>query len=227
MSRRYWILLLACFPFAISAAPVPPDDRAAKLALAYGVWTDPDKDCKFALKEGELRVSLPAAWHLLWPSREGSTNNAPRVLREVEGDFTAVVQVTFPLPKRVPKDFWPYCSGGLVAWESDKVHLIVRRSGGEVNGSEEAIFSTHNTATVCRMSVQPLDKRAESAYLRLKREGNKATTAWSRDGKKWKESDPADVAWGAKVKVGVLAENCLNDPVEIVFDQYTLILPKK
>lgn len=226
MFCRYWILLV-CFPFAVSAAPVPPDDDVAKLARAYGAWTDPDKDCKYALKEGELRISLPKAWHLLWPSREGSTNNAPRVLREVEGDFTAVVRVAFPLPKQIPKDFWPYCAGGLIAWESDKAHLIVRRSGGEVNRCAEAIFSTHNTANICSMTIQSLDKQSESVYLRLKREGNQATTAWSRDGKKWKESDPVDVAWGAKMKVGVVAENCLNDPVEIVFDQYSLTQQKK
>jgi hypothetical protein len=35
------------------------------------------------------------------------------------------------------------------------------------------------------------------------------------------------VAWGAKVKVGVVAENCLDTPVEITFDQYSLTRPKK
>jgi len=35
------------------------------------------------------------------------------------------------------------------------------------------------------------------------------------------------VEWGAKVKVGVIAENCLGASVEITFDQYSLTLPKK
>ena len=45
--------------------------------------------------------------------------------------------------------------------------------------------------------------------------------------KKWEDFDPRDVAWGARVKVGVVAENNLGVPVEVTFDQYTLSQPKK
>jgi regulation of enolase protein 1 (concanavalin A-like superfamily) len=227
MSRLYLLPLLACAPIAVSAAPVPKEDDAAELARAYGTWTDPDKACKFTLKEGELRVSLPADRHLLGTQHKGARNSAPRALREVEGDFTAVVRVTFPLRERVPKANWPYYSGGVLAWESDKEYLVIRRCGGAVDGSREAMWSHHMTGTASRLSIQEPEKQAESAYLRLKREGKKVATGWSRDGKAWKELDSVDVAWGAKVKVGVVAENCLGVPVEITFDQYSLTLPKK
>jgi regulation of enolase protein 1 (concanavalin A-like superfamily) len=223
----YYLLMLACFPFALCAAQVKKEDDAAKLERAYGAWTDADKDCKYVLKDGELRVSLPAAWHIMWKQRRGAKNNAPRVLREVEGDFTAVVRVKFQVPKSVPEEHWPYCSGGLVAWESEKEHLVIRRCGGAVNGYPEAVWSHHVTTAGTTDSVLELDKPAESAFLRLKREGKKAIVGWSRDGKAWKEFEPADVAWGAKVKVGVVAENCLDVPMEITFDQYSLTQPKK
>lgn len=222
--RRLSVLLVCALLTA--AAPVPPEDDVAKLQRVYGTWSDPDKDCRYTLKGNELRVSLPAAWHLLWTNRRGSTNNAPRVLREVEGDFTAVVRVTFPVPERVPEEHWPYCSGGVVAWESDDAYYVVRRCGGEVNGAREAIWGQHR-ADVQRDSVTGLGKPAESAFVRLKREGKKATAGWSRDGKEWKEHEAAEVPWGAKVKVGVIAENCLGKAVEVTFDQYSLIVPKK
>jgi regulation of enolase protein 1 (concanavalin A-like superfamily) len=75
--------------------------------------------------------------------------------------------------------------------------------------------------------VQGLGTPTGKAFVRLKREGQKVTAGWSRDGKAWKDFDPQDVAWGAKVKVGVVAENNLGVPVEVTFDQYSLTQPKK
>ena len=192
------LLLLACAPLAANAAPVPKEDDTANLLRAYGTWSDPDKDCKYVLKGGELRVSLPKDEHLLAPEREGRKNNAPRLLSEVKGDFTAVVRVTFPVPERVPKGFWPYCSGGLIAWESNERYFVVRRSGGDVNGNQEAIWTTQTTGLAIKIRVQGLGKPAESAFVRLKREGKKAIVGWSRDGKAWKDDEPVDVEWGGR-----------------------------
>jgi hypothetical protein len=61
----------------------------------------------------------------------------------------------------------------------------------------------------------------------MKREGRTVSAGWSRDGRAWKDFDPAEVGWGARIKVGVVAENCLGTPVEITFDQYSLTQPKK
>jgi regulation of enolase protein 1 (concanavalin A-like superfamily) len=221
------VLLITLAPIVLSAAPAPKDESAEKLKRIYGEWNDPDKDCKYTWKDDILQIALPAAWHLLFPGRRDSTNNAPRVLRELVGDFTAVVRVTFPIPKDVHKEFWPYCSGGLIVWESDKGHLVLRRSGGEVNGNAEAIWSHNYGATGVRISVQSPGKQADSAFLRLKREGDKLIPGWSRDGKKWKDLEPAEVTWRARIKVGIVAENCLGVPVEITFDHYSLTQPKK
>lgn len=220
-------VMLVCLPLTVAAAPVPPEGEAAKLRQTYGTWTDPDKDCRYTLKGSELRVSLPASWHIQWPNRRGATNNAPRILREVEGDFTAVVRVTFPVPDQVPKEVWPYCSGGLVAWESDTAYYLVRRCGGEVNGNREAAWSHHVAADAHASAVQGLGKPAESALVRLKRTGKQVTAGWSRDGKEWTDFHSTDVAWGAKVQVGVIAENCLDKTAEITFDEYSLTVPKK
>ena len=225
--RYLHLLLLGVVPLVLSAAPIPKESEASKLYRIYGTWSDPHKDSKFALKGSELRVALPAAERLVGKEREGARDNAPRALREVEGDFTAIVRVTFPVPERVPMSYWPYCSGGIVAWESDKSYLVARRTGGKVNGSAETIWShvIYETQTIA--TIQGVEKRADAAFVRLKREGNKAIVGRSRDGKAWKDFVPFDVAWSDKIKVGVVAENCLGEPVEITFDQYSLTQPKK
>ena len=67
----------------------------------------------------------------------------------------------------------------------------------------------------------------EAAFVRLKREGQDVTTAYSRDGKEWFEFNVWTVAWSDTVKVGVVAENGNNTPFNVTFDQYTLMQPKK
>lgn len=229
MLRRILLVLLAGAPFGAVAAPVPSPDDRAKLAQAYGVWTNPDKDCTFKLTGGEIKVSLPAANHLLGKRYEGATDNAPRALREVEGDFTAVVRVVIPIPDRLPKTFEPHSAGGLLAWVAEKRYFAVQFAGGRSFGTKapEAITGLHLREKDELMLGQELGKPTGTAFVRLKREGKKVTAGWSRDGKMWKDFEPQEVAWGAKVKVGVVAENNLGKPVEVTFDQYQLTQPKK
>lgn len=226
MSFRVVLLPLVCVPLSAVAAPVPPDSDITKLTRAYGTWTDPDKDCKFKLDGGELRVTIPASHHMVSKPVEGARNNAPRALREVGGDFTAVVRVVIPIPDRLPDTNWPYCSGGLLAWTPDG-HFVVRLCGGRVNGLREAIWGHYMVGTLDHIMVKELGAPTGKAFVRLNREGQKLTAGWSRDGKAWKDLTPVDVAWGAKVKVGVVAESNLGVPVEVTFDQYSLTQPKK
>ena len=110
MPRCTMLLLLSCLPLSVAvAAPVPPGADLTAIERAYGTWADPDKDCNFKLTGGELKVSLPASGHLLGTSYKG-TNNAPRAMRDVEGDFTAVVRVVVPVPDKATLG-WSYASG--------------------------------------------------------------------------------------------------------------------
>ena len=115
-----------------------------------------------------------------------------------------------------------------MAWESDARFLVLRRAGGLLIGDSEGIV-THHAAPVPVTSIQTFGnvKPTESAFVRLKREGDRLILGWSRDGKAWKEFEPVEVGWRARVKVGVVAENSLGVPVEIAFDQYSLTQPKK
>lgn len=143
----------------------------------------------------------------------------------------AVVRVTYPIPKsipkQVPKNAIPYWSGGLIAWESKRAYLIVRRCAGRAFGKPEAVWTQWpRQSDYFNMSVG-FDKPADAAYLRLQRQGDAVTAGWSADGKDWDDFVPMKLGWEAKLKVGVVAENTLETPVEITFNQYRLTTSKK
>lgn len=228
MTRRYLLALLALTPLA--AAPVPREDEAAKLRHVYGAWSDRDGDCAFKLSGGELRVSLPAKEHALAsPVRQPrGAENAPRVLREVEGDFVAVVRVAFPLPARGPAEKGKFaCAGGLLAWVDQNDWVAVRRCAVSEEDLAEEFWSSQREGFVTSAKVHPSAKPEGSGLVRLRREGGEVRTGWSRDGKEWKEFGVWKVKWGGPVKVGVVAENSLKAPVEVTFDRYELTQPKK
>ena len=57
----------------------------------WGKVVDPDGDCKFDAARGSLSIAIPGTHHNLNPAVR---QNAPRVLQEVEGDFTVQVRVS-------------------------------------------------------------------------------------------------------------------------------------
>ena len=84
---RRALLVLVTGPLLLLAAPVPKDTDAQKLAKLYGTPVDPLKDCKFTLDGGKLTVTAGKGDHDL--SVQNKEMNAPRVLKEIEGDFEA------------------------------------------------------------------------------------------------------------------------------------------
>src|SRR4051812_14203958 len=83
---------------AALAAPVPKEDDAARMVRVYGIAEDPDKDTGFKPSGDTLHLILPQEKRLLgW-----RTANAPRVWREVRGDFTVAVRVSFPIRAEIP-----------------------------------------------------------------------------------------------------------------------------
>jgi hypothetical protein len=227
MPRLYLLLLLVGVPLAVVAAPVPAEAEKSNVQRVYGTWTDPDNDCKFKMPGGELRVAIPATDHSLGGPLAGP-ENAPRALREVDGDFTAVVRVSFPIPERGPKrEGKSLCSGGLLAWAGKDDYVVVRRCAVSTNGVAESFWGSQQIGILNTTTVQDMAKPESAGFVRLKREGDKVIAGWSRDAKTWEEFDAREVDWGDKVKVGIVAENIFQVPFEVTFDRYELTQPKK
>jgi hypothetical protein len=220
--------LLLVVPAVLVAAPVPPE---ARVRDAYGVWLDPDKDCKYEVRDGKLRVAIPDAHHSMYPNP--GKWNAPRLWREVEGDFTVTVRVSFPIRSAAPtadESRLAFAAGGLIAWAGDDDHVRVVRREHTSNGQPEEWFGRfppYLGGKGERIAYSSGQLPGEAAYLRLERRGDKITSGHSRDRSAWYEFAAVAVKWGEKVRVGVVAENGYNAPFAAEFDEYTLTVHKK
>src|SRR5262249_23997151 len=67
------------------------DARKPRVIEGWGSVVDPDGDCTVKGEQGKLTMTVPNKLHNLNPA---IASNAPRVLQEVAGDFTAFVKVT-------------------------------------------------------------------------------------------------------------------------------------
>ena len=229
---RAAILALVFAPAAAAlAAPVPAE---SKVKDAYGAWADPDKDCEATARDGKLRIAIPAKPHSM--NYNAAKYNAPRLWREVEGDFTAVVRVGFPIPGGggpfTETNRWAYHGAGLIAWAGDDDHVRVLRQAHTSDKQLEEQFTLYlpylgGKGGKMHTAVPLAEKTNHSAYLRVERRGDKVATAFSYDKGDWQSLGSATVGWGAMVKVGVVAENNFNAPFEATFDQYELTRPKK
>jgi regulation of enolase protein 1 (concanavalin A-like superfamily) len=205
------------------ATGTPAPEPTGTELPGWGLAIDPDKDCKFTPKAGSIAIDVPAAMHDSGgPDRKF---NAPRVLREVDGDFVLTVKVGGdfkPGPRSTNPRSVPYLAGGILVW-SDSDNFIrleraaMRRAGRviphvaflELEGGYGG--AVHNE----------LFKEGE-CYLRMERQGSRVLGAISGDGKTWKQLKPIDTVWPSKLKVGLIAISTSSEPFAVKFEQFDL-----
>ncbi len=171
---------------------------------------DPADDCKFQLEKGKVTITVPGTWHDLTYTSAYSNLNAPRVLREIEGDFRLQARVdAFPLPEAGASsggDF-SFTSSGLLVWEDDK--NFIRMDRAAVGGFPIPFVWVEQFADGKSASRQQHPIPDEPAYLRLERKGDWITFSVAEDAKgtKWVEIHEVKVALPKRLLVGVLAIN--------------------
>src|SRR5262245_58530440 len=85
-------LILTCSLAGLALSAPVPKPREWLFAPGLDRPIDPDGDSKFTLGKGSLAIEVPGGDHDLDPARKRT--NAPRVLREVEGDFRIEVRIS-------------------------------------------------------------------------------------------------------------------------------------
>src|SRR4051794_38359637 len=94
MLRQAALLLCAAIAFAVSAAPAPvfKPDRTRWLGLdGWDKPVDPAGDCRFDRDRGKLTMTVRGQERDYEPN--GVVLYAIRLMRDVDGDFVAVVRV--------------------------------------------------------------------------------------------------------------------------------------
>jgi hypothetical protein len=228
------LIFMPLLTVALTAAPVPKEDDAARLRRLYGKPVDLDKDCKIELIErDDLRMTVPATPHVIAvPPRL----NAPHTENEITGDFTASVRVAFPIRAASPPSRatgFPQANAGLIAIAGDEAVRLVRT---EItvpipmgNPPQEdfhfSYFSAHKQSDA---STAVQDGPGKAGYLRLTRKGKVLTAFWGRDGKTWNEFRVNyPVEWGDTVRVGIVAENQYLAQFEATFSEFQISRPGK
>lgn len=87
MSRSLYFLAVLLPASALLAAPAPDPFRSG-----WGTPVNPDRDCKIRHLGGGLTIEMPGTEHDYDPIRKRF--NAPRLLRDIEGDFEIRVRVS-------------------------------------------------------------------------------------------------------------------------------------
>jgi len=91
------VLLLTALFLTCAALAVPAPKPSLK---EWGDPVDPDQDCKIRLDGGVLSIEMPGTDHDYDPYRKRF--NAPRILREIEGEFDLQVRIRIDCPPSAP-----------------------------------------------------------------------------------------------------------------------------
>jgi regulation of enolase protein 1 (concanavalin A-like superfamily) len=225
MRRSPCSLLCLALAFAALALAGDPDPEPNAFQDGWDKPTDPDKDCTFKKEKGGLTITVPGKDHGL--AIERGRMNAPRLLRDVEGDFVAEVRVSGTLNPSMTSTAagrTPFLAGGLVLMADEKTYIRLERAA--YRRDDVATYANWelrqdgNWLLQGNSSVCPLKEKA--AYLRLERKGDRLLASVSEDGKEWSELSPLELKLPAKLKLGVTANSTCTDPFSAHFDRFKL-----
>jgi regulation of enolase protein 1 (concanavalin A-like superfamily) len=222
---RRWIFLPMLFvaAYSVRAAPAPapkPFERGWDKAL------DPDGDCTFRRDKGALTIEIPGRVHDLGAERR--VMNAPRLLRDVEGDFVAEVRVggTFRPAEKPAGDYHvSFLAAGLLLMTGENTYVRLEKASKH-EGGETQTFANWELRGNGRWlqkgspAVKPLE--AKETFLRLERKGNRLLGAIRQDGEKWHDLTPLEITLPTKLKLGVAAINTSSETFAPRFDRFQL-----
>jgi regulation of enolase protein 1 (concanavalin A-like superfamily) len=226
--------LVALLAASAGAAPVPKDDDAARMARTSGAKSDPAGDAQFELTRDALWIRVPKrelptrAHRLSTDMPELDAARAPQLCREVQGDFTATVRVTFPLVFAKAKTDRGIRGAGLIVWVSKTEYVTLARTEWVHSAAREVFHLTFRDGDASTGEADNQDRVAGAGFIRLTRRGPRLSGSYSRDEKQWTEFILTKPLPGSEpVKVGVFATHVSDTPFEVMFDGYTLTVPKK
>jgi regulation of enolase protein 1 (concanavalin A-like superfamily) len=210
----------------VRPAPAPIEQQAPKLAVetvlpGWGTAIDPDGDCTFTPNGKVLTFKVPGTPHDL--TAERGRINAPRVLQELEGDFSFLAKVCGPIrpgPVGTVQGSVPFQSGGLLVWTDQQNYIRLERAAMNRNGTVQ-MSVTMETRSNGRVQMNGnLDLPEQEVYLRIRRAGGQILGAVSRDGQQWRNVGTVNAPFPAKIQAGLSAVNAAQQPLAVRFEEF-------
>ena len=231
MPRRRRLLLLAAAVCLIVVVGYLTAQKT-KTIHGWGTLIDPESDCTTKEEAGKLTITVPGGTHDLNMALGGM--KAPRIVREVDGDFTAQVKVSGEFqPGDQPADPKTAAlnAAGLLLWQDEKNYLRLERNGW---------WSTEDKTTACYaplieyylggdyQGTRPKVDSAEffkgrSTWLKLERRGDKVTAFYSHDGQDWTMAEEIMVEFPRRILAGVDAVNTSKNPFTVEFEEFRVV----
>jgi hypothetical protein len=178
-------------------------------APTFGEVVDPDGDCRIELGKESVLITVPGTHHDLTYTEQYRKHNAPRVLRNVEGDFSLSASIeAFPLPGQDAKSSggnFVFVSGGQVVWIDVKNYIRFERAAIQEQGVPFIWLEAFKNG-------QPVVQETKAApagkfWLRITRRGDALAFSVSDDGTTWRETNKLNYSVPEKLQVGFVAVN--------------------
>jgi regulation of enolase protein 1 (concanavalin A-like superfamily) len=221
-------LIAACASGLPAAHAQAPRQEPPPILDGWGIVTDPAGDCALKADNGKLTMTIPGGTHDLSPDSGGMS--APRVLREVDGDFSARVRVTgafMPGPRAHNPKTVSFNSAGLLVWHDDKNFVRferrnwwLAREGKFASPPALPEYFKGGRSQQWQDPTRPELFKGRSTWLEVERRGDKLITSLSHDGREWVAGTQIDVDLPRRVRVGVLAINTSADPFVAEFEGF-------
>jgi regulation of enolase protein 1 (concanavalin A-like superfamily) len=216
--HRIAFALSALAAGSLLAAPAPP---VKPWVRGWDRPVDPLGDCRFDRKGETMTLTVPAR-------EERAT--APRLLRDVEGDFVVQVRVGGPFGPGRHRAGLILTAGQTFRFERSGEGLPDRTLGIEKPVQVLVVFGKggpqkirHATRNVQVRMLREGPSWEKPATLRLERRGGTLRLSYREDRKEWTPlSESHQVTLPARLKVGVVAEGTGAATFKVVFDQFKL-----
>jgi Protein of unknown function (DUF1349) len=215
------------FGLGLAATGMTAQEHKTEMTKGWGQVIDPDEDCTIKVNNDKLLITVPGDCHIIHP---GIAANAPRVLRDVDGDFMIQVRVSGkfkPSDQATMLGGFPFNGAGLLVWENKKNYLRLERNAWRVPARNLSVCHPPLLEYFKNGEYQNTDPpieldsffKGDSSYLRLERLGDKIIASFSHDGEEWSVVREIDTSFSKKVKVGLAASNTSDKPFKVEFDK--------
>jgi len=218
--RRFMPML-----FVAAALPSLAANGPIRLLQGWGEVIDPDKDCQISAEGDRLTIKVPGTPHDL--SAELDRLNAPRVIREVKGDFIAQVKVggtVKPTGDSKIEGRTPFNGAGILLWADAKNYVRLERAaltrGEELRHYMNFELRKNGDMADIPALDQARDIPDQATYLRLERRGGQLIASTSQDGLQWQSWAPMTDEFPKELKIGVDAINSATGPFTAEFSNF-------
>ena len=171
-----------------------------------------------------LRIIVPGKTHIL--SAEIGRVNAPRILRDIKGDFDVSVRVagtSHPAGKATTTVYPPYHGAGLLIWQDQENYVRLEIAADLQHGKARPYVNFEYRKDGALAASSGIKNTDGSNHLRLKRRGAEIYASFGPDGVRWTSFSPLTAKLKDRLNVGVAAINSSTKPLTAEFEGFDVL----